>query len=48
MKYLNNRVRQDHRNIKQITKPMMGFKSFNPVRRALRGIEAVSLLRKGK
>ena len=28
-KYLNNVVEQDHRNIKRIVKPMMGFKSFN-------------------
>ncbi len=28
-KYLNNVIEQDHRNVKRITKPMMGFKSFN-------------------
>ena len=27
-KYLNNIVEQDHRAIKRITRPMMGFKSF--------------------
>lgn len=28
IKYLNNVVKQDHRGIKRITKPMMGFKAF--------------------
>ncbi|MBD2036178.1 DDE-type integrase/transposase/recombinase [Leptolyngbya sp. FACHB-321] len=28
VKYLNNLIEQDHRNIKRITKPMLGFKSF--------------------
>ena len=28
LKYLNNRVEQDHRAIKRITKPMMEFKNF--------------------
>ena len=27
-KYLNNIVEQDHRAIKRIARPMMGFKSF--------------------
>jgi len=31
IKYLNNRVEQDHRFIKKITKPMMGFKAFHPL-----------------
>jgi transposase-like protein len=28
VKYLNNIVEQDHRFIKKITKPMMGFKAL--------------------
>ena len=48
VKYLNNMVEQDHRNIKRITRPMMGFKSFNSARRTLRGIEAMSMIRKGQ
>ena len=28
-KYLNNRVEQEHRFIKRLTKPGMGFGSFN-------------------
>jgi transposase-like protein len=48
VKYLNNIVEQDHRNIKRITRPMMGFKSFNSARRTLRGIEAMNMIRKGQ
>lgn len=29
VKYLNNIIEQDHRFIKKITKPMMGFKTFH-------------------
>jgi transposase-like protein len=47
VKYLNNVVEQDYRNIKRITKPMMGFKLFNSARRTLRGIEAMNMIRKG-
>ena len=47
-KYLNNRIEQDHRNIKRIVKPMMGFQSFNTARRILRGIEAMNTIRKGQ
>lgn len=46
-KYLNNVIEQDHRNIKRITKPMMGFQSFNRARRTLSGIEAMNMIRKG-
>ncbi|MBD3887536.1 IS6 family transposase, partial [Phormidium tenue FACHB-886] len=48
VKYLNNVVEQDHRNIKRITRAMMGFKSFNSARRTLRGIEAMNVMRKGQ
>ncbi len=48
VKYLNNRVEQDHRFIKRLTKPGMGFGSFNTVRRTIRGLEAMNLLRKGQ
>jgi transposase, IS6 family len=48
VKYSNNMVEQDHRNIKRIVKPMMGFKSFNTARRTLRGIEAMNMICKGQ
>jgi transposase-like protein len=47
-KYLNNMIEQDHRNIKRIVKPMMGFQSFNTARRTLRGIEAMNMIGKGQ
>ena len=42
-KYLNNLVEQDHRFIKRLTKPGMGFHSFNTARRAFRGFEAMNM-----
>jgi transposase-like protein len=47
-KYMNNVIEQDHRNIKRLTKPMMGFGSFNSARRTLSGIEAMSMICKGQ
>ncbi|MBD1849141.1 IS6 family transposase [Cyanobacteria bacterium FACHB-502] len=47
-KYLNNVIEQDHRNIKRIVKPMMGFKTFNSTRRTLSGIEAMNMIKKGQ
>lgn len=47
-KYLNNMIEQDHRTIKRITKPMMGFQSVHTARRTLRGIEAMNMIRKGQ
>jgi transposase, IS6 family len=47
-RYLNNVIEQDHRNIKRIVKPMMGFKTFNTARRTLSGIEAMNVIRKGQ
>ncbi len=35
-KYLNNIVEQDHRGIKRLVKPGMGFGSFNTARRTLK------------
>lgn len=48
IKYLNNIIEQDHRNIKRIVKPMMKFKSFHSARRTLSGIEAMNMIRKGQ
>ncbi|MBD2068031.1 IS6 family transposase [Leptolyngbya sp. FACHB-671] len=47
-KYLNNLIEQDHRHIKRIVKPMMGFKTFNSARRTLSGIEAMKMIWKGQ
>ena len=47
-KYLNNIVEQDHRTIKRVTKPMMGFKSFNSAAKTIAGIELINMIRKGQ
>ena len=48
IKYLNNIVEQDHRGIKKITKPMLGFKAFHSAQATLAGIELHRMLRKGQ
>ncbi|WP_429347740.1 IS6 family transposase [Paraburkholderia sp. Clong3] len=48
VKYLNNVVEQDHRAIKRIVKPMMGFKDFRCARIILSGIELMHMIRKGQ
>ena len=48
VKYLNNIIEADHRYIKRQTRPMMGFQSFHTAWRTLRGIEIMSLIRKGQ
>lgn len=47
-KYLNNMVEQDHRFIKKICKPMLGFFSLVSARATLCGIELHHMLRKGQ
>jgi putative transposase len=47
-KYLNNIVEQDHRFIKKITRPMLGFKAFHSASAALAGIETAHMIRKGQ
>ena len=41
IKYLNNIVEQDHRSIKWIIAPMLGFQSFRSASKTLKGIEAM-------
>lgn len=48
VKYLNNLVEQDHRAVKRVTRPMLGFKSFNAARHTLVGIELMHMLRKSQ
>ncbi|MBT6208368.1 MAG: IS6 family transposase [Francisellaceae bacterium] len=47
-KYLNNMVEQDHRFIKKITRPTLGFKAFHSASATLDGIELHHMLRKGQ
>src|SRR5450432_2715688 len=48
VKYLNTLIEQDHRFIKRLTKPGMGFFSFETARRTLQGFEAMNMIRKGQ
>jgi transposase-like protein len=48
VKYLNNLIEQDHRFIKRLTKPGMGFFSFETAWRTLQGFEMMNMLRKGQ
>ena len=48
IKYLNNIVEQDHRSVKKITKPMMGFKAFHSAKATIAGIELHHMLKKGQ
>ena len=48
VKYLNNIVEQDHRAIKRLTRPMLGFKSFWSAAITLAGIELMHMIRKGQ
>ena len=48
IKYLNNIVEQDHRGMKRIVKPMMGFKAFHSAEATLSGIELCRMLKKGQ
>jgi putative transposase len=47
-KYLNNIVEQDHRAIKRLARPMLGFKTFWSATVALVGIEIMHMIRKGQ
>lgn len=47
-KYLNNLVEQDHRNIRQRSWLMLGFKSFRRAQTILAGIELSHMIRKGQ
>jgi putative transposase len=48
IKYLNNIVEQDHRAVKRVTRPMLGFKSFDTAQSTIAGIELMHMLRKGQ
>ena len=46
IKYLNNIVEQDHRGVKRVTRPMLGFKSFEAAQGTLAGIELMHMIKK--
>jgi putative transposase len=46
IKYLNNLVEQDHRGVKRVTRPMLGFKAFEAAQDTLVGIELMHMIKK--
>jgi putative transposase len=46
VKYFNNIVEQDHRAVKGVTRPMLGFKSFEAAQGTLVGIELMHMIKK--
>jgi IS6 family transposase len=48
VKYLNNIVEQDHRNVKRLSRPGLGFGDFWTARRTLAGYEGMAMIRKGQ
>jgi transposase, IS6 family len=48
VKYLNNLIEQDHRFIKRVVKPGMGFCSLETAGRTLQGYEGMHMIRKGQ
>jgi transposase-like protein len=47
-KFLSNIVEQDHRRIKRLTRPGLGFSSFQTARQTLAGYEMMAMIRKGQ
>ena len=48
VRYLNNIVEQDHRGVKRLIRPGLGFGGFWTARRTLAGYEAMAMIRKGQ
>ncbi|HEY9284953.1 MAG TPA: IS6 family transposase [Pyrinomonadaceae bacterium] len=48
VKYLNNVIEQDHRAIRRRWRTMHCFRSFHTAERALEGVEAMHMMRKGQ
>ena len=47
-KFLNNIVEQDHRRVKRLVRPGLGFGGFHTARRTLAGYEVMAMVRKGQ
>ena len=45
---MNNLIEQDHRNIKRLTRPMLGFKSWESMESTIAGYELVNMIKKGQ
>src|SRR4028119_185634 len=47
-KFLNNMVEQDHRRVKRLVRPGLGFGGLHTARRTLVGYEVMAMIRKGQ
>jgi putative transposase len=47
-RYLNNLIEQDHRAVKRIVRPMLGFKNFRCARALIAGIETTHMIKKSQ
>jgi transposase-like protein len=47
VKVLNNIVEQDHRRIKRLVRPGLGFKSFVTATQTIAGYEVMAMVRNG-
>ena len=48
VKYLNNVIEADHGKLKQLIKPVRGFKSVKTAYATIKGLEVMHALRKGQ
>jgi IS6 family transposase len=48
LKYLNNVIEQDHRAVRKRWRAMQCFRTFHTAERALEGVEALHMIRKGQ
>jgi hypothetical protein len=46
VKYLNNIMEQDHRAVKRVTRPMLGFKAYEATQSTRIGIELIHMIKK--
>ena len=44
----NHTIEQDHRGVKRVTRPMLGFKAFETAQGTLVGIELMHMIKKGQ
>jgi transposase-like protein len=44
----NNRIEQDHRAVKRLVRPGLGFKTFVTASRTIAGYEVMAMIRKGQ
>jgi len=47
-KYLNTIIEQDHRRIKRLTRPMLGFTNVYAAQRTLAGMKMMAMIKKGQ